>query len=413
MIIRFAALAIAIASSLALSACASSDSAVPSEGSQAPGPDPTTAEPSPAPAPCQEATCNRPPPIDAPAGALHVKFLGVGGFLLERGDQAVLTAPLFTRPSMVVASTGLPVTSDAALVAARLPSPAMANVRAIISGHAHYDHLLDVPAIMQLAPKATLYSNRSARNLLAAFAPDRGPSCAGKPAQPKLIARSRVVAVDDPSASTVDYTNCPDLKPAGAPLQGRWVQAPGSHVRVLAVCSDHPDQIGPIHYGAGDVEDEQCTPPKSMNEWKEGRTVAFLIDFLDAKDEAPLFRVFYQDAPAETPFGHVPAAFLADKRVDLALMCVGTYDKVDGGSPEKALKALNPRYALGGHWEDFFGSLDAAPKPITLLDVPGWATKAQAAMPGWGEARWLAQNGKPIVDRAVLPQPGDTFDVSP
>ena len=297
------------------------------------------------------------------------------------------------------------------IVASRLPASALANVRTVIAGHAHYDHLLDVPAVMALAPNATLYSNVSARNVLAAFAPDRAAKCAGTPAAANPITRPRVVAVDDPAASTVDYTNCPGKRPAGAPLQGTWVKVPGAHVRLLAVCSDHPDQIGPVHYGAGDVTDEQCTPPTNMNEWREGRTVAYVVDFLDPKTDAPRYRVFYQDAPAGSPVGHVPAALLAEKRVDVALMCVGTYDHVDDASPARALAALGPRYALGGHWEDFFGSLDAPPQPIPFLDVAGWATKAIAALPPEPDAMPMLQNGKPAPARAALPQPGDTFEI--
>src|SRR5438132_12493156 len=41
---------------------------------------------------------------EAPAGTplpLRVEFLGVGGFLLSRGDEQVMTPPLFTRPSLL------------------------------------------------------------------------------------------------------------------------------------------------------------------------------------------------------------------------------------------------------------------------------------------------------------------------
>jgi hypothetical protein len=400
---------------LALVACGSDAAPAPVVAPPAAAPAPATSTPAPPAATGCEATaagCSAPPDV-APTvvPSLRIRFLGVDGFLVEAGDDAVLSAPLFTRPSMIAASTGIPTTSDAALVASRLPASALANVRAVIAGHAHYDHLLDVPAVMGLAPNATLYSNVSARNVLAAFAPDRAAKCAGTPAAANPIARPRVVAVDDPAASTVDYTNCPEKRPAGAPLQGTWVKVPGAHVRLLAVCSDHPDQIGPVHYGAGDVTEERCTPPTNMNEWREGRTVAYVVDFLDPKTDAPRYRVFYQDAPAGSPVGHVPAAFLADKRVDVALMCVGTYDHVDDASPARALSALGPRYALGGHWEDFFGSLDAPPQPIPFLDVAAWTTKATAALPPEADALPMLQNGKPVADRAALPQPGDTFEL--
>jgi L-ascorbate metabolism protein UlaG (beta-lactamase superfamily) len=403
---------------LASAVACGSDGAVATSGLPRPAPAPassTTAPPASSPCEATAAGCSAAPdttPAPVPPPPLRIRFLGVGGFLVEAGDDAVLSAPLFTRPSMIAASTGIPTTSNAALVASRLPASALANVRAVLSGHAHYDHLLDVPAVMALAPSATLYANVSARNVLAAYAPDRAARCNGAAAPPSTLARSRVIAVDDPAASTVDYTNCPEKRPPGAPLQGTWVKVPGAHLRLLAVCSDHPDQIGPIHYGAGDVTEEQCTPPTNMNDWREGHTVAYVVDFLDPTTDAPIYRVFYQDAPADSPVGHVPAAFLADKRVDVALMCVGTYDHVDDASPAKALVALTPRYALGGHWEDFFGSLDSPPQPIPFLDVTGWADKARAALPSAAHLPQMLQNGKPTVDRARLPQPGDTFEIA-
>src|SRR4029453_17619862 len=99
----------------------------------------------------------------------------------------------------------------------------------------------------------TLYSNLSARNLLAALAPDRASRCDGTPAATAPIARSRVVALDDPAASQVDWRPCANLRPNGAPLAGAWVRVPDSRIRLYAICSEHPDQIGPYHFGPGDV----------------------------------------------------------------------------------------------------------------------------------------------------------------
>jgi hypothetical protein len=341
-----------------------------------------------------------------------VRFLGVGGFLLEVGDQAVLTAPLYTRPDMVTVSTGLPVTSDATLVEASLPTPMIANVRTILSGHAHYDHLLDVPSVMARLPQATLYSNTSSSHLLDAYAPDRAPVCSSTPAPVTSIARSRVVALDDPASSVVDYTNCPDKRPEGAPLAGKWVNVPGTHVRIYAVCSEHPDQIGPVHFAPGDVDAEQCTPPTRLDEWKEGPTLAYLIDFLDPGTGAPLYRFYYQDAPTNLPIGHVPPAILADKRVDLALLCVGSSDHV-ADAPQATIGALAPRYTLGGHWEDFFRPATDPLQPILFLDVASWTVRAQAAMPEADEPKKMLHNGAPEPARAVLPNPGDTFEIVP
>jgi hypothetical protein len=370
------------------------------------------AAPPPCGAGCEPGTPPPPPPSSAAVAPLRVRFLGVGGFLLEVGDQAVLTAPLYTRPDMVTVSTGLPVTSDAALVEANLPTSMIANVRAILSGHAHYDHLLDVPSVMTRLPQSTLYSNTSSRRLLDAYAPDRAPVCSSTPPPTTAIARSRVVALDDPAASVVDYTNCPDKRPVGAPLTGTWVKVPDAHVRIYAVCSEHPDQIGPVHFAPGEVDTEQCTPPTRVDAWKEGPTLAYLVDFLDPTTEAPLYRFYYQDAPTNAPIGHVPALVLAEKRVDLALLCVGSSDHVED-APHATIAALSTRYALGGHWEDFFRPATEPLQPILFLDVAGWTTRAQAAMPAADEPKKMVHNGAAEPARAVLPNPGDTFEILP
>src|SRR5262249_1741861 len=135
---------------LALVACGASGEHRANE--QAPAPDASSERP-PAdagaqdapPDPCSDDACV-PAPADVGAPEpLQVRFVGVAGFLLERGGESILTAPLFTRPSMIEVSTGIPVTANGALTDAALSPAMLANVRAIVTGHAHYDHLLDTP----------------------------------------------------------------------------------------------------------------------------------------------------------------------------------------------------------------------------------------------------------------------------
>ena len=358
-----------------------------------------------------DAAADSAPSIDAPCAAtypLQVRFLGVAGFLLQTGDQAVLTAPLFTRPSMGTVLFGS-IASDANGVSQSLPATELDHLRAVVSGHAHYDHLLDAPAILREAPAAKLISNASAAHLLAALAPDRAATCTGAPAADP-IARSRVIALDDPAASHVDYRACADQRPAGAPLEGSWFRVPGSRVRVYSICSVHPDQIGPYHFGLGSVDADQCELPNVADDWREGRTLALLIDFLDAADR-PLYRVYYQDAPTTVPIGIPPAGVLAEKQIDLALLCVGNYDRVVD-APAATLAALSPRFALGGHWEDFFQPASNPPQPLPLTDINAWTTRAQATMTGGDPTPWLA-DGVPAAQRALLPQPGARFTIAP
>ena len=267
-------------------------------------------------------------------------------------------------------------------------------------------------AVMARAPSATLYTNASAKHLMAALAPDRDARCANAPAPSSTLPRSRVVALDDPAASKVDYRSCPERRPAAAPLAGVWTPIPGANARIMAFGSEHPEQFGPVHFGPGDVEEDACTLPTRASDWREGRTLAFLVDFLDPKTGAPRFRVFYQDAPTDAPVGHVPAAVLAERRVDLALLCVGAYQNVED-APRPLLGSMTPRFALGGHWEDFFAQPSATPAAIPFTDVSRWEQRAVGLLAPGSEPKPWSYNGRSTASRVIVPMPGDALELPP
>ena len=340
-------------------------------------------------------------PPDAPAAVepLTIRSLGVQGFTLARGHDIVMTAPLYTRQSELEVTLNVPLDADTAAIDSHLAGVPMDEVRAIVSGHAHYDHFIDVPHILQVAPNAATYTNLTGRHILAALAPDR-PGCSGTPSP--VIDRSRVIAMDDPYDNHVDYTNCPSQIPAGSSGAATWLQV-NPHIRMMAFCSQHPAQVaGLYHFGAGAIDDDQCDLPSAAAGWLEGQTLAFVIDFLDDVGK-PAFRVYYQDAPTNTPIGQIPDAILAQKPVDVALLCVGSYDAVDN-QPGDILANLQPRFALSGHWEDFFQPVDSPPQPIPLMDLSTYVTRAEAALPPPGDAP-LVVDGMATTKRHVLVQP--------
>jgi len=368
---------------------------------------------------CGTARPSTAPDVDAPVAIdtaqppdaqvieeLEVQGLGVQGFTLRYGGDTVLTAPLFTRQGTVEVGLNLPLSADTAAIDAGLAGVGLSEIRAIVTGHAHYDHFMDVPHVMELSPAALTYTNMTGRNILAALAPDRPDGCTNAPSP--VIDRQRVIALDDPLASHVDYTNCPDQAPPGVPLAGSWMAVPNSHVRVMAFCSMHPDQIGPFHFGLGSIDTEQCELPAAASGWLEGQTLAFLIDFLDEAGD-PRFRVFYQDAPTNAPIGQVPAALIAERSVDLALLCVGSNDAVDN-EPTAIIENIHPRFVFSGHWEDFFQPRSSPPQPIVFLDVNKYTTRAEAALPGPAD-RPLVIDGMPSNVRHVLMQPGTHLSV--
>jgi L-ascorbate metabolism protein UlaG (beta-lactamase superfamily) len=287
---------------------------------------------------------------------LEVRFLGVGGFAIRHGDDLILTAPMYSNPDVLEVQFGS-IEPNPTRIDAFLDPMFVQDTAAILSGHAHYDHLLDVPYVWGMTDHAVVLGNSSVAAILYA---------AGLPS-------ASIIALDLAEDPLVDRRNCadPDMC-TGAPsgVQGAWVDIPQSHVRVRALCSSHPAQVlGVIHFGEGCVEGQPKAPPESAGDWKEGATLAYLVDFLDADSGEIVFRVYTQDSPTDAPVGFPTAEILDERRVDLALLNVGSWENVDD-HPAAIIGAIEPRYVIGGHWEDFFRAQDQPIVPLPFSAAP-------------------------------------------
>jgi L-ascorbate metabolism protein UlaG (beta-lactamase superfamily) len=326
---------------------------------------------------------------------LEVRFLGVGGFSFRHEGDLALTAPMYTNPDMLAVQFGQ-IASEPAIVDQFLADDFVADAAAILVGHAHYDHLLDVPHIWTKTDGALVLGNDSMKNLmLSAGLPD-----------------TAVLAFDDPADPWVDSRSCPDPNPCtGVPTGnvGAWLEVPGTNLRTLALCSMHPDQVfGAYHFAEGCVDDVPPMLPTAATEWKEGATLAWLVDYLDPVDMAPVFRVYAQDAPTDAPIGHVPADVLAEKRIDLAVLNVGSYDAV-GDHPTAAIAAHSPRYVLAGHWENFFRPQDQPIEPIPFQAAPEPFDDAALAAIGDAPELPVEVDGVLVESRYFRPVPGTDF----
>ena len=344
--------------------------------------------------------------------SLEVEFLGVGGFMLRYGGDAILTAPLYTNPNLLDSTLG-EAHADPALIDELSARTSFDDVRAILVGHAHYDHLLDVPYVWPKTPNAQIIGNRTMTHILAAYAPDRPDRCASTPPQDVQIPRERVLQLNDPlgvlGRDYVDYRMCPELDPEGDGSPGEWVHVEGSNVRIRALCSRHPAQFAFYHFGEGAIGADLCEPPPSAGDWLEGLTLAYLIDFLDPETGQPIHRIYYQDAPTNGPTGHVAPELLAEKDVDVAILCVGTFAQVRD-QPGEILRAIHPRYTIGGHWEDFFRTQEEEIRPVPFHDVNLYESRAASA---------ITEDGRTMPDvmvdgalqsaREWLPKPGTVF----
>ncbi|MCY1276854.1 hypothetical protein D9M68_303560 [compost metagenome] len=277
-----------------------------------------------------------------------LQYLGVGGYLLRWRGEALLFAPSFSNP----ATLGLPplrVQADAARIDRLMPPAADASM--LLVGHAHYDHLLDVPRILQKqAPEAKVYGSKTMGHILAA-----------------VIPRSRIVDAET------------DMARGLAP--GPWFTSSHGRFRAMAIESAHAPHIAGIKLLGGSYDADLTALPSTTWGWKEGQTLAWLVDLLDAHGR-PVYRLHYQDAASAPPMGFPP--LLPDsKRIDVAILCVGSWNQVRD-YPAGLLRLVQPRLAVLGHWEDFFGNDPRQPQALRLLDEQGIVAATRAALPADG-----------------------------
>ncbi len=303
---------------------------------------------------------------------VQVRFLGVGGFLVRLGNDAFLTAPLYSNPSLLElqAESKIPPSSER-IGRFHHPTVRPQDVKAILVGHAHYDHLMDVvPVWRELPQRPPVYGSLTMRNILAGHDLEQGPVTGGA-----------VVALDDPNGplgDAVDYQSCRQPQPCEhcsvaqecphrEPVPGRWVEVPGSRIRILALCGGHPQQFAGIHKWPGCLTAPRTTPPVFPRDYPEGRVLAYLIDFLDRPGGKPVFRVYYQDAPADSRrgWGMIPPSWLGERNVDLALLCGGTWHEFD--EAEAVAEIGKAKHIVLGHWEDFFVPQSVRARPLLTL----------------------------------------------
>jgi hypothetical protein len=288
--------------------------------------------------------------VSCPPGAVcrdtvSVTFLGVGGFVVRHGAHAVMTAPLFTHPNLpsVISRGG----ADRDLVTRMLDSIDRSGIEAVILGHSHYDHLMDVPATLHaLTPTPMLYGSSTTKHVLA------GDS---------TIEKSGIIAIDTSQA-------------ASATRNGEWyyVQDPSGRrrFRLKAVMSTHAPNLSDVtisNYTL--IEDLDSLPPTPFD-WPKGEVFAYIIDVLSDND-AVLFRIYYQDSASDPEHSQRPKLEFGDTHnFDLVIVCGGNFDKAKS-YPTTVLRAFDPSFAIVGHWDNFFRHVDKEPRLIPGLNGSG------------------------------------------
>jgi len=100
-------------------------------------------------------------------------FLGTSGFLIERDGHAVMTGPLFSNPGFLWhILLDLPIRQRRDYIDRVFSDSALRHgaevTTAILIGHSHYDHLMDVPYVAErYAVHAEIYGSPTMGHILA------------------------------------------------------------------------------------------------------------------------------------------------------------------------------------------------------------------------------------------------------
>ena len=279
--------------------------------------------------PCAPASRMSDPGAGPSVDAVDVRYLGTAGLYLEWQGVGVLTGPFFSRPTLGRVLFGH-VRPRPDVVAQELAAVPVERVRAILVGHAHYDHLEDLPVVLrEHTRRARLFANASAKRLLFA--------------DPDVYRR------------TIDVER----------WVGRWHRLIGDDgtplpMRLMPLATSHAPQAGVVHYAPGEVPAPVARPWHELRHeaLRQGQPLAFLLDLLDPVDpDRVRFRLYYQDAASREGTGLPPPSVAEDGHgVDLAVLCMPSHHLAPG-FPTYLLDALEPRHVLATHYDDFFRPL--------------------------------------------------------
>ena len=247
-------------------------------------------------------------------GSIRVRWLGTAGFEIEHAGHVLLIDPYVTRASLVRCVVGS-LESDSAAIARHVQ-----RADAIVCGHTHFDHALDVPAIAHRT-SARVFGSTSCANLCRAAKVPEGEIVDVQAMSARGEARAEV--------GPFDLTFVPS---AHSPLVLGRVPLPGD----IGDC----DQV-----------------PLRARHYRCGAVFSVLVRVAG--------RAIYHVGSANLDDASRPSA----REVDLLLMCTAGWTTTERFVP-RMLEAVTPGAILLSHWDDFFRPLGLAARPLPALKLP-------------------------------------------
>ncbi len=275
---------------------------------------------------------------------IKARYLGCGGFYLERGSSALLIDPFFSNTNPLgLLTTGLKTKRrNVNHGLDGIKENIRAKNKAILVSHSHYDHLMDVPFVHLKRTDTTInriYCSSSAKNILES-----------------VVYPQQVIDLQQ--------------KPLAS-----WYQEGTSYpidrdstVVITPIATTHAPHYKSLRLYEGEAETKKKFKKPGQRsrpgKWRLGQTFAFLIDYLDENDEVA-FRIYIQSSAAPPKHGWLNES-LKKVPVDLAILGAASY-KFTTDYPEALVNHLEPEMILICHWEDFFVRYKKKRKKVVRL----------------------------------------------
>ena len=244
---------------------------------------------------------------------IHIRWLGTAGFEIRCDDHVVLLDPYITRASLSRCAFGS-ISSDLPAITEYVP-----RADAIIVGHTHFDHALDVPAIARQTG-AKVFGSRSAIRLCRAA----------------QIPESQLQMVEREAGEEA-------IEAEVGPFTLRF--APSAHSRFLLGRVPFPGDISDCDEVPIKTGDYRCGAVFRVEMKVAGRTIVHL-------GSAEL-----------TPGGIIP------QNVDILLLCVAGW-RASGDLPERVMRSLSPQRIVLSHWDNFFLPMARPAQMLPAMGMP-------------------------------------------
>ncbi|HEY0743632.1 MAG TPA: hypothetical protein VGD40_19330 [Chryseosolibacter sp.] len=298
--------------------------------------------------------------VSPACASIRMQYLGCGGFFIQHQGQAIMIDPFFSHQSFLrigksifpggkIKSKRRELDYGRRMIKDSLgltDDDLKLKVKGIFAAHGHYDHLMDVPFIYHewLNENADVFVNTSS-----------ALTCANVINPRKLHDVQTIASVRDQRGDSVEFQ------------QGQ------AAIRVYPIFADHNPHSRNVKLFAGSAvrtpqHFKSYEDKTSVNDWLEGQTLSFLIDFLE--NDSIQFRMFIQSSSCQFPYGIPPLNLLQEREIDLAVLGVASYHFSENTYPCEFLQTLQPKKLMFIHWEDFFRKLRKRPKAVKTNDIP-------------------------------------------